>query len=87
MNRSVSLSILLSTMYHFKSLVLNSTLSPTLYSSASPLCQSTCVMSTFNPIKELYDLYLNKEETPRIMEIVDRGSDIEDGLVDLFMSL
>jgi len=45
------------------------------------------VINTLNPIKELYDLYSDKEKTPRIMEIVDGESDMGDGPADPFMDL
>jgi len=44
-------------------------------------------MNALDPIKELYDLYSDKEETPRITEIIDKGLDMEDRLADPFMDL
>jgi len=44
-------------------------------------------MNALNPIEELYDLYSDKEETPRIIEIVDGELVIGDRLADLFMDL
>jgi len=44
-------------------------------------------MNTLNPIKELYDLYSDKEETLRIMEITDGELDMGNGLVDPFIDL
>jgi len=47
-------------------------------------------MNQLDPIKELYDMYLEEEDTPRIVEIEDDGldfvSDIE-GLADLSCQL
>jgi len=44
-------------------------------------------MNTLNPIKELYNLYSDKEETLKITEIIGNGlggeSDVEDGLAIL----
>ena len=45
------------------------------------------VMNTLDPIEELYNLYSDEEETPRIMEILDGESEMEDGPADLFMDL
>ena len=46
-------------------------------------------MNALDPIKELYNLYSDKEETPWITEIVDEGlgleSDLEDGLADPYL--
>ena len=48
------------------------------------------VMNRLDPIKELYDMYSEEEDTPRIVKIEDDGldfvSDIE-GLVDSHMNL
>ena len=44
-------------------------------------------MNTLDPIEELYDLYSDKEETPRITEILDGELDMGDGPADLFMDL
>jgi len=44
-------------------------------------------MNALDPIEELYNLYLDEEETPRIMEILDGESEMEDGPADLFMDL
>ena len=47
-------------------------------------------MNRLDPIKELYDMYLEKEDTPRIIEVEDNGldfvSDVE-GLVNPYMDL
>jgi len=47
-------------------------------------------MNQLDPIKELYDMYLEKEDTPRIVEIEDDGldfvSDVE-GPADPYMDL
>ena len=32
-------------------------------------------MNRLDPIKELYDIYLEKEDTPRIVEVADDGLD------------
>jgi len=45
------------------------------------------IINALNPIEELYNLYSDKEETLRIMEILDGESDIKDGLADLFIDL
>ena len=51
---------------------------------------SIFVMNRLDPIEELYDMYSEEEDTPRIVEIEDDGldfvSDIE-GLVDSHMNL
>jgi len=44
-------------------------------------------MNALDPIEELYDLYPDKEETPRITEIVDGELVMGDRLADLFMDL
>jgi len=48
-------------------------------------------MNALNPIKELYSLYSDKEETLWIMEIIDDGlrydSDLEDGPLDPYLKL
>jgi len=44
-------------------------------------------MNALDPIEELYNLYSDEEEAPRIMEIIDKGLDMGDGLVDPFMDL
>ena len=47
-------------------------------------------MNQLDPIKELYDMYSEKEDTPKIVEIEDDGldfvSDVE-GLADPYMDL
>jgi len=47
-------------------------------------------MNQLDPIEELYDVYSEKEDTPRIIELEDDGldfvSDIE-GLADPYMDL
>ena len=47
-------------------------------------------MNRLDPIEELYDMYLEEEDTPRIVEIEDDGldfvSDVE-GPADLYMDL
>jgi len=52
---------------------------------------TTSVMNALNPIEELYDLYSDKEEMPRIVEVVvgelDFNSDIEDRLADPYLKL
>jgi len=48
------------------------------------------VMNQLNPIEELYDMYSEEEDTPRIVELGDNGldlvSDIE-GPADPYMDL
>jgi len=44
-------------------------------------------MNALDPIEELYDLCLDEEETPRIMEILDEGLDMGDGPADLYLDL
>ena len=48
------------------------------------------VMNQLDPIEELYDMYSEKEDTPRIVELGDNGldfvSDIE-GPADPYMDL
>ena len=48
------------------------------------------VINQLDPIEELYDMYLEKEDTPRIVELGDNGldlvSDVE-GLADPYMDL
>ena len=47
-------------------------------------------MNQLDPIKELYDMYLEEEDTPRIVEVEDNGlrldSDVE-GPADPYMDL
>jgi len=47
-------------------------------------------MNWLDPIEELYEIYLEEEDTPRIVEIEDDGlnflSDV-DGPADLYMDL
>jgi len=48
------------------------------------------VMNRLNSIKELYDMYLEKEDTPRIVEIEDDGLDFVldiEGPVDPYIDL
>jgi len=47
-------------------------------------------MNRLDPIEELYEMYLEEEDTPRIVEIEDNGLDFlsdVDGLADLYMDL
>jgi len=48
-------------------------------------------MNQFNPIKELYDIYLEEKDIPRIVKIEDDGLgldlDLEDGPVDPYLKL
>ena len=48
------------------------------------------VINQLDPIEELYDMYLEEEDTPRIVELGDNGldlvSDVE-GLADPYMDL
>ena len=34
-------------------------------------------MNWLDPIEKLYDMYLEEEDTPRIVEVLDLDSDIE----------
>ena len=47
-------------------------------------------MNQLDPIEELYDMYLEEEDTPRIVELEDNGldlvSDVE-GLADPYIDL
>jgi len=47
-------------------------------------------MNRLDPIEELYEMYLEEEDTLRIVEIEDDGLDFlldVDGLADLYMDL
>ena len=48
-------------------------------------------MNQLDPIEELYNMYLNKEETPRIVEVMGDDlnfhSNLENGLVDPYLKL
>ena len=47
-------------------------------------------MNRLDPIKELYNMYLEKEDTPRIVEIEDNGLDLDsdvERLADPYMDL
>jgi len=48
-------------------------------------------MKQLDSIEELYNMYLEEENTPRIMEVVenklDLDFDLEDGPVDLYLKL
>jgi len=47
-------------------------------------------MNRLDPIKELYEMYSEEEDTPRIVEIEDDGLDFlsdVDGLADPYMDL
>ena len=44
-------------------------------------------MNALDPIKELYNLYLDEEETLQIKEIIDKGSDVGDRPVDPYIDL
>ena len=54
------------------------------------VCEHIVVMNQLDPIKELYDMYLEEEDTPRIVEIEDDGldfvSDVEEP-ADPYMDL
>ena len=57
------------------------------YGNQSP---SLLVMNRLDPIEELYDMYLEEEDTPRIVEIEDDGLDFVldvGGLTDPYMDL
>ena len=48
------------------------------------------VMNQLDPIKELYDMYLEEEDTPRIVEVIDDKLDFvsdAEGLADPYMDL
>jgi len=49
------------------------------------------VMNQPDPIEELYDMYLEEEDTLRIVEVavddLDLELDIENGLADLYLEL
>jgi len=48
------------------------------------------VMNQLDPIEELYDMYLEEEDTPRIVELVDNELDFvsdAEGPVDPYMDL
>ena len=47
-------------------------------------------MNQLDPIKELYDMYLEEEDTPRIVEVIDDKLDFvsdAEGLADPYMDL
>jgi len=47
-------------------------------------------MNRLDPIEELYNMYSEEEDTPRIVEVEDDGLDFlsdVDGLADLYMDL
>jgi len=47
-------------------------------------------MNRLDPIEELYDMYLEEEDTLRIVEVEDNGLDFlsdVDGPADLYMDL
>jgi len=48
-------------------------------------------MNCLDPIEELFDMYLEEEDTPRIIEIIDNqmdlDSELEDRLADLHLEL
>ena len=48
------------------------------------------VMNRLDPIEELYDMYLEEEDTPRVVELVDNGLDFDsdiEGPADPYMDL
>jgi len=49
------------------------------------------ILNALNPIKEVYDLYSDKKETPQITEIADKGlgeeTDLENRLADPYLEL
>ena len=52
--------------------------------------QCTGVMNRLDPIEELYDMYSEEEDTPRIVELGDDGLDLVsdmEGLADPYMNL
>jgi len=51
---------------------------------------SIVVMNRLDPIEELYDMYSEEEDTPRIVELIDDGLDFlsdVDGPADPYMDL
>ena len=47
-------------------------------------------MNRLDPIEELYNMYLEEEDTPRIVEVVDNGLDFDsdvEGPTDPYMDL
>jgi len=48
-------------------------------------------MKQLDPIEELYDMYLEEEDSPKIVEILDNGLDMDldlkDRLADLYLEL
>jgi len=47
-------------------------------------------MNQLDPIEKLYDMYLEEEDTPRIVELVDDGLDFDsnvEGLADPYIDL
>ena len=49
-----------------------------------------CVTNQLDPFEELYDMYSEEEDTPRIVEIEDDGLDFvsdAEGLADPYMDL
>jgi len=47
-------------------------------------------MNRLDPIEELYDMYLEEEDTPRIVELVDDGLDFDldvEGPADPYVDL
>ena len=40
-------------------------------------CLNQIVMNQLDPIEELYNMYLEEESTPRIVEVVDNGLDFD----------
>jgi len=48
-------------------------------------------MKELDPIEELYNMYLEKEDSPRVIEIVNNGldidSDLESGPADPYLEL
>ena len=49
-----------------------------------------CVINQLDPIEELYDMYSEEEDTPRIVEVEDDGLDFlsdVDGPADPYMDL
>jgi len=48
-------------------------------------------MKWFDPIEELYDIYLEEEDSSRIVEVLkdnlDFNSELDNGLVELYLEL
>ena len=45
--------------------------------TVTSITNSGPIMNRLDPIKELYDMYSEEEDTPRIVEVVDDGLDFD----------